>query len=60
MTTILWTQNTGYSLGTYPERLVVNIPLPVPLSPTTVIYNVISGELPPGLILSGNTIIGNP
>jgi len=60
MTTILWTENTGYSLGTLPERAAVTIQLPVPSTPIGVLYSVISGELPPGLELIGHTITGNP
>ena len=60
MTITLWTENTGYSLGTLPERNAVTIPLPVPSTPTGVLYSVIAGVLPPGLELIGNNITGNP
>jgi hypothetical protein len=53
----VWTQNSGYSFGTFSERNTVNIPLPVTPTPD-VTYTVISGKLPVGMRLSGSTIIG--
>lgn len=59
MTTTLWTKSSGYSLGTFPERIHVNIPLPIN-NISGISYSIISGELPPGLMISGNYISGNP
>ena len=59
MTANVWTQNSGYNLGTAQERTRVNILLPVS-NDTGVTYSVISGQLPGGLRLSGHSIIGTP
>jgi hypothetical protein len=60
----IWTQRSGYNLGTYQERTELSIPLPTLLIiPLTVPYNInftlISGKLPPGLRLSGYSIVGS-
>ncbi|CAB4125993.1 hypothetical protein UFOVP181_245 [uncultured Caudovirales phage] len=55
----IWTQLSGYSFGTFQERVTVDQPLPV-INDTGVVYTVISGKLPPGLRISGNRIIGTP
>lgn len=55
----IWTQPSGYSFGTFPEQVSVNLPLPVSSS-LGVTFTVIAGEIPPGLILQGNAIIGSP
>lgn len=54
----VWTQLSGYSLGTLQEQASVNIPLPVQ-NDTGVSYSVISGELPSGLFLVNKSIIGS-
>jgi len=53
----VWTERSGYSFGTIQERTSINQPLPVVSSAAT--YSVISGKLPPGLRIEGNTIIGS-
>jgi len=52
----VWTQRSGYNLGTYEERTQLTIALPI--SANNVKLHVISGKLPPGLRLSGASIIG--
>lgn len=56
----VWTKLSGYSFGTFQERLTFNQQLPVDTSVTGVTFKVISGKLPPGLRLDGNTITGSP
>ena len=54
----VWTERSGYSLGTIQERTLINQPLPVSGGvPAT--YSVISGKLPPGLRIVNDTIIGS-
>jgi len=55
----VWTQNSGYSFGSFPESIAINQQLPVQ-NDTNVTYSVISGSLPGGLIIQGNHIVGNP
>jgi hypothetical protein len=59
MTLNVWTQRSGYSLGSYPEREMFNVVLPV-TSDAGVKYSVISGKLPDGLRIQGNHIVGTP
>lgn len=59
MTAITWTKPSGYSFGSFPERVAVEIPLPIN-SVSGISYSIISGELPPGLSVSGNSIVGDP
>lgn len=59
MTLQVWTQKSGYSLGIFQEKTKVEILLPVN-NDIGVKYKIISGELPSGLRLVGNTIIGTP
>ncbi len=54
----VWTQASGYSLGTFPENSQQEILLPV-ISSSGVTFQVISGKLPPGLRLTGNKIVGS-
>ena len=56
----VWTQPSGYSLGTFPDLELVNIQLPVLASNAN--YSVISGSLPTGLSLNSTTgiISGTP
>ena len=51
----LWTQPTGYSLGTIAERTVTTISLPVNTVDSIL---VIAGTLPGGLRLQGTAIVG--
>lgn len=53
----LWSQPSGTLLANLEENVTITIPLPV-LSRATV--SLISGSLPPGTRLSGNSIIGTP
>ena len=54
----IWTQASGYSLGSFPENTQQEISLPVSSS-SGITFKVISGELPPGLRLVGNKIKGS-
>lgn len=56
----LWTENSGSSLGIIPERVTASIPLPVNNTYTFSSIEVISGQLPPGLRIEGNLIVGTP
>lgn len=57
----VWTQPSGYSLGIYNERQIVNIPLPtLSLLSELITYKVISGKLPQGLRINGSSIVGTP
>jgi len=56
----IWTERSGYNLGTYQERTELSIPLPISTSPNDVKFTLISGKLPPGLRLSGARIVGTP
>jgi hypothetical protein len=55
----VWTQRSGYSLGSFQERLVFDVALPVS-NDEGVTYSVISGKLPGGLRIQGNRIVGTP
>ena len=53
----VWTEQSGYTVGTYQERVMLNLALPV-ANDTGVVYSIISGALPPGLRLESNYIVG--
>lgn len=62
----IWAQPSGYTFGTFQERLQQNLPLPLTgtppnygLSPGTT-FTIISGSLPPGLRVENKAIIGTP
>jgi hypothetical protein len=57
--TTLWSVNTGTELARINERISQNIALPL-IYPSETTTKVISGALPPGLRLDGNTIKGSP
>jgi hypothetical protein len=72
MALTVWTKPSGYSFvysyvsngntltsPYFPERKQIDIPLPV-TNDLGVTYEVISGELPPGLRIQGNRILGTP
>ena len=59
MTLTVWTKPSGYSLGTFQERVKFSQTLPV-TGDDGVTYKVISGLLPPGLRLEGHTVLGTP
>lgn len=55
----IWSQPTGFDLGTNPERTDLIIPLPIKSGTwDAVTFTVISGALPAGLRLNGSNIIG--
>jgi len=54
----VWTQPSGYTFGTFQERLQQNLPLPVDSVPDGTTFTVISGSLPPGLRIENGAIIG--
>jgi hypothetical protein len=56
----VWTQPSGYSFGTVQEDTTITLPLPVIIGTVGVTFNVISGKLPPGLRIEGNSIVGTP
>lgn len=56
----VWTEKSGYSFGTFEERINFDQKLPVIVNDFEVNYSIISGELPPGLYLEGNHIVGTP
>jgi hypothetical protein len=55
----IWTQPSGYSLGTFEEQTQLNIALPV-TGDSGVTYSIISGSLPGGMYLQQNHIKGTP
>jgi hypothetical protein len=60
-----WTEPSGYSFGTIAERQTVSLALPIIiydsfLNLRNTTFTVISGQLPPGLRLVKNTIVGTP
>jgi hypothetical protein len=55
----VWTQPSGYSLGTVNERQTLTIALPVSGS-AGINFAVISGKLPRGLRIVGANIVGTP
>jgi len=56
---ITWQTPAG-NLGTFPERIIVEIPLAATSTIGSVNYKIIAGKLPTGLRLSGNLIKGSP
>lgn len=55
----VWTENSGYSLGTFQEQSTLDLLLPVQ-NDDGVSYKVISGAMPEGLFIIGNKVIGSP
>lgn len=55
----IWTKKSGFNLGTYQERTKVQVLLPIS-NPTGVKFQVISGKVPPGLLLKDHNLIGVP
>lgn len=53
----IWNQPTGYSLGAFNDQILLNIALPV-INDSGVVYSVIAGTLPPGLVVNGHTVSG--
>jgi hypothetical protein len=51
---------SGINLATVEERKPLDISFPTIGFPTGITFNVISGQLPPGLRILGNKIIGTP
>ena len=56
--TELWTVSSGHNLGTYEEGRTLSVPLPVDSTVDNV--NLISGNLPGGLRLENNFLVGTP
>lgn len=56
----IWSVKSGHSLGTFEERSSVNVSLPVISNIPNVKYSLISGQLPPGIRLKNNQILGTP
>ena len=56
----LWTRESGASLGIIPERITTTIPLPIDKSFELSSLELISGQLPGGLRLRGDFIVGTP
>ena len=59
MALTVWTQPSGYNLGTLNERQTINISLPVSTD-VGITFRLITGKLPPGLRISGSKILGTP
>jgi hypothetical protein len=57
--TIRWITPAG-NIGTFTERITVDIPLSASSNIGTITYSVIAGRLPRGLRLRGNSIVGSP
>jgi len=55
----VWTQPSGYSFGVYEERKLLDITLPV-VNDAGTTYSKISGDIPNGLRIQGNHIVGIP
>jgi len=55
----IWTEKSGFNLGSYQERSNVEVLLPT-TDPTGINFRVISGKIPPGLRLKDNNLIGVP
>lgn len=55
----IWTEKSGANLGTYQERSKIEVLLPTS-DPTGIKFRLISGQIPPGLRLKDNTLIGVP
>jgi Putative Ig domain len=59
----VWTQPSGYSLGSFQQGITLNPPIGIALpieNDSGVSYKVISGSLPSGLAIRGNHITGTP
>jgi len=55
----IWQERSGYSFGTFEERSKLELALPVSSS-EDITFSIISGELPPGLRISSDKIVGTP
>ena len=57
----IWSQPSGYTFGTFQEQAIFNRPLPLVAGYVSgATFKVISGKLPPGLNIVGDTITGTP
>jgi hypothetical protein len=61
----IWTEKSNFNFGTFQERVFIDLSLPVGQTvefydSSLINYNVISGQLPPGLKLQGDRIVGAP
>ena len=55
----VWTQPSGYSFGLVQEKVTISLSLPTS-NDSGVTYQIISGALPRGLTIQGNSIVGTP
>ena len=55
----VWTQSTGFNLGTFEERVNLTVSLPTD-NTAGVTFKVISGRLPAGILLNGTVLSGVP
>jgi hypothetical protein len=55
----IWTEPSGFSLGSFPELVHIDQQLPV-TDDAGVVYSIISGELPSGLFIKENHLFGSP
>lgn len=61
MTLNVWTKNSGFSLGTFQEKVKLDPDIMLPVTDDMgVVYSKISGTLPPGLRIESNSIVGTP
>jgi hypothetical protein len=60
MPLIVWTQPSGYNLGTFYGEVSIDILLPINTAISNVTFELISGSLPSGVFLQGNRLIGAP
>lgn len=59
----IWTVRTNYSLGTIQERTEIDIALPIAQTTSVydsslIVFSVIAGQLPPGLRIDSDRIVG--
>lgn len=55
----VWTQPSGYNIGTFPERQHIDVALPL-TGEIGVSLAVISGNLPSGLFINEQNLVGSP
>ena len=55
----VWTEQSGYILGSLQEQITVSISLPV-TNDNGVVYQLHSGTIPSGLAIKGRNIVGSP
>jgi hypothetical protein len=55
----VWTEKSGFNLGTYQERTNLAVSLPI-TNATGINFRLISGKIPPGLRLKNHNLVGVP